>query len=187
MALHHRKKQKSKPSALPKEFLKTVESLFQKQFKKHLDGAAFLVFADLYPNEVILCISLAHPKSLRSVSVYISKDLKNATDSPEKVTEKLKSMVDLAASWFAQCFEKGDGLETVLAEMEDLSGAWESLEWDGDALFVLINRDNHVLENAANKFLRDSGIDPEEEEISEEDLEKAIEEMEDELGGHKLH
>ena len=117
----NRKKQVKFPSVLPKEFLNSVGLLFKKQFKKEASGAEFLIFGDLYPNEVILCVSLAHPKSLRAASMHISADLEKETaEKPDKVTEQLKSMVDLAASWFAQCFEKGDGIEIVLEELSEM-------------------------------------------------------------------
>ena len=83
---------------MPKEFLHSVGSLFGKQFKNQLHGSTFLVFADLYPSEVVLCISLTHPKSLRAASMHLSSDLpKNAAKTPERVTETLKGMVDVAA------------------------------------------------------------------------------------------
>lgn len=191
MRLVPRKKQTKKPSSLPKDFLKTVATLFQKQFKKSLAGSDFLVYGDLYPDEIIFCVSLVHPKSLRAVSLHISRDLpKNIGENPEKVTEELKSMVDLAASWFAQCFEKGEGLETVLEEISELNPAWEALEWDSQKLHVKVNRDNPVLEKAADKFLTDAGVDLDAEEISDEELDELIDEIEDDLGPidkKKLH
>ncbi|MGZ3707165.1 MAG: hypothetical protein ACXVA8_14135, partial [Bdellovibrionota bacterium] len=72
MALPHRKRQNKKPSALPKEFLHTVSTLFEKQFKKNLAGSSFLAYADLYGDEVVLGISLSHPKSLPAASLHVS-------------------------------------------------------------------------------------------------------------------
>src|SRR3989338_885881 len=91
------------PTSLPKEFLKTVSDLFLKQFKPKLTGSTFMVYGSLYPDELVLCVSLSHPKSLQAASMHISNSIaKNVAENPEKVTEQLKNMVDVAASWFSQ-------------------------------------------------------------------------------------
>lgn len=169
MPLPTRKRQTKSPTSLPKEFLKTVSELFGQQFKGKLQGADFLVYGDLHGDEVVLCVSLAHPKSLRAASMHISSDLpKDVGENPEKVTERLKGMVDVAASWFSQCLESGEGLDSVLAEMADLDPAWQEFEWEGSTLFVKINRDNYALEKAADDFLKKSGFQSDDEDIEDE-------------------
>ncbi len=158
-ALPYRKKQTKKPTTLPKDFLKTVSDLFQKQFKSKVEGSTFLIYGDLYPDEVVLAISLSHPKSLASASMHISNSLaKNVAENPEKVTEQLKSMVDVAASWFSQCLEGGGGLDSVLKEMDDAVTEWQEFEWEGQQLFVKLNRTNYTLEKAAEDFLKKKGF-----------------------------
>jgi hypothetical protein len=161
-SLPTRKRQTKKPTALPKEFVKTVADLFHKQFKAKLSGSTFLVYGSLYPDEVVLCVSLSHPKSLPSASMHISNSLaKNVAENPEKVTEQLKSMVDVAASWFSQCFSAGSGLEAVLGEMKDANTEWQEFEWEGQQLFVKLNRTNYTLEKAAADFLKKKGFSEE--------------------------
>lgn len=165
-ALPHRKKQTKKPTSLPKEFLKTVSDLFQKQFKSKLAGSTFLVYGDLYPDEVVLAVSLSHPKSLAAASMHISNSIaKNVAENPEKVTEQLKSMVDVAASWFSQCFSEGAGVEAVLKELQDASSEWQEFEWEGQQLFVKLNRTNYTLEKAAEDFLKKKGFTEEGEDL----------------------
>jgi hypothetical protein len=162
MPLPHRKKQTKKPTSLPKDFLNTVSGLFQKQFKTNLGGATFLVYGDLYTDEAVLAVSLSHPKSLPAASLHISTDLhKGVAEDPSKVTDRLKVMVDVAASWFSQCFQAGNGLETVLNEMTDADPAWQDLEWEESKLFVKLNRANYTLEKAANEFLKKNGFSDE--------------------------
>ncbi len=160
MPLPTRKRQTKIPMALPKDFLQTVGNLFKKQFKKQVGEAAFLVYGDLYTDEVIFCASLAHPKSLRAASLHISTDLVDAAEHPEKVTEKLKSMVDVAASWFSQCLQGGGGLEAAIAEIAQMSPNWQEFAWEGQSFFVKLNRDNYALEKAADNFLKSAGFDP---------------------------
>lgn len=182
MKLPTRKRQKKQPTSLPKDFLRTVSELFGEQFKKSVKGASFLVYGDLYTDEAVLCVSLGHPKSLLSASMHISTDLGPETaEQPEKVTERLKNMVDVAASWFAQGLEGGKGLESVLEEMKELDPAWQELEWEGASLFVKINRDNYALERAADDFLKNAGFE-EDDEDAEAMLDQIINDASDDDG-----
>lgn len=185
MRLPTRNQQTKKPGTLPKEFLDTVSKLFQEQFKKESAGATFLTYGALYPNEVILCVSLTDPKTLAAASMHLSSDLpKDVSENPEKVTEKLQVMVDMAASWFAQCFQGGKGLDAVLEEMRELDPSWQEVDWEGSTVFVKINKDNYTLERAANDFLRQAGF-----EESGEDLLDELDDGSDEEGGgsHQIH
>lgn len=158
-ALPHRKRHTKKPASLPKDFLHTVSDLFGKQFKPHLAGSTFLVYGDLFADEAVLAVSLSHPKSLSAASLHVSCDLpKNVAENPAKVTERLQSMVDVAASWFSQCFQAGNGLEAVLAEMADADTSWQEFDWEGTQLFVKLNRTNYTLEKAADDFLKKKGF-----------------------------
>ena len=67
-------------------------------------------------------------------------------------------MVDVAASWFSQCFQKGNGLEPVLAELGDMDPAWQPFEWEGQKLHVKLNKTNYTLEKAADDFLKKQGF-----------------------------
>lgn len=163
MALPTRKKHKKSPSALPKDFLNTVADLFKKQFKDESKGSSYLVYGDIYESEIVFCVSMTHPKSLQAASMHLSMDLgKEVAEKPEMVTEKLKVMVDVAASWFSQCFQSGQGLEAVLEEMKDADPAWQEFDWENQSLFVKLNKDNYALEKAADDFLRKKGFDPNE-------------------------
>jgi hypothetical protein len=174
MKLPTRKQQKKSSAGLPKDFLDTVSGLFSKQFKAKLKGATFLVYGDLYSQEVILCISLNHPKSLTAASLHISSDLtEEVGEKPEKVTERLKSMVDVAASWFSEALDGGKGLESVLDKMEDIDPNWQELEWEGATLFVKLNKVNYALERVADDFLKKSGFE------EEDELEAFVKELEE--------
>lgn len=183
MKLPTRKKQVKAPTSLPKDFVNSVGKLFLEQFKSQVKGASFVVQGGLYADEILLCVSLAHPKTLRAASLHMSMDMaKNAAENPEKVTERLKSMVDVAASWFAQGLEAGNGLDSVLDEMQDLDTNWQEIDWEGTAVFVLLNKNNYTLEKAADEFLKKAGIDPDEDEVDEAELEKALNEAMDDMG-----
>jgi hypothetical protein len=192
-----RKKHSQKATDLPKDFIKAVANLFNKQFLKERDDAEFWVYGKLYMNEVLVCVSLSHQKSLRACSFYLSMDLDPAVSAqPEQVTDKIKSMVDVAASWFSQSFSeakgKQKGLDVILDAMAEMEAEWQATKWDNQDLFVKLNRDNHGLEGAANKFLRDAGIDPDEDEFEEElaeleEIEEESRQMHSPKGPKKIH
>lgn len=156
-----RKPQTKTPQSLPKEFIKTIGDLFNKQFATAKGEAEFLVYGGLYPNEALLCVCLAQVNRPSAVSFYCSADLaKDVGANPEKVTEVLKSMMDLMASWFAQSFKENaaakSGLEAALTAMEDMDRNWQSVKWEKRELFVKLTRENQLLESAATKWLKDS-------------------------------
>lgn len=189
MKLPTRKRQVGTPTSLPKEFLKTVAELFKKQFTKEIKGSEFLVYGNLFSDEVILCLSLTNAKSLKAASMHISADLgKGVAESPEKVTEQLKSMVDIAASWFAQCFEGGKGFESVVLALAEMDTTWQPVDWEGMTLHVKLNKDNYALEKAADSFLKKAGFEEEgEDPLDDLDIDDAGD-LEDEDGGRgNLH
>lgn len=170
--MRSRKKRSAKPTSLPKDFLVTVSDLFNKQFKKERGVAEFLAFGDLYMDEVVLCVSLTHPKSLAAGTFYSSMDLAPGVQAkPEAVTDLLKNMVDITASWFSQCFteSKEKGVDALAEGLKEQPITWQKVAWEDNQIFVLLNRDNHVLENAADRFLKTKGFDPESEEFFDDD------------------
>ena len=156
-AMQPRKKQKKTPSELPQEFKRNVSKLFNDQFEKERGEATFSTLGELYPNEAVLCICLMHVGTLRAASFYLSVDLveEKIKQHPERVTEKLKQMVDLAASWFDQNFKEGKekGLEAILDALSDIAPDWQEAQWENGTYYVLLNRDNQTLETAADMLL----------------------------------
>jgi hypothetical protein len=185
MNLPTRKRHTKSPTNLPKEFLNSVSTLFKEQFGEKLTGESFLVYGALYTSEVLLGISLSHPKTLRAGTMVTSMDMsEDVGEKPEKVTEQLKVMVDVSASWFAQCFETGKGLEAVLDEMADVDTTWQELEWEKSHLFVKLGRENFALERAADDLLRKAGFDPNDDEDEDAMLDEILNE-DDNHGGFR--
>lgn len=180
-----RKKHKGKPTSLPTDVLHSVGKLFNEQFAKEKEKAEFLVYSQMFMDELLLCISLVDPKSLRAGTIYLSVDLpKGVVEKPDQVTQKLQKMVDVAASWFAQSFSEGklQGLPAVLEAMTDMPNTWQDFIWEKETLYVKLNRDNPVLEKQANKFLQNAGHSEEEfQDDLDEDTEAELEKMVDEI------
>src|SRR3989344_934213 len=132
-----RKKQTKPATAVPKDFLKTVSALFNEQFEKTRGEALFTSQADLYMDEVIACVSLTKPGNVRAVSIYLSLDLpKNLANNAEKVSDKLKSMVDIAASWFNESFSEKTSFEELVDKVTEYEAKWQELVWEKEKFFV---------------------------------------------------
>lgn len=158
MVMQPRKKQDQPANDLPAAFIKDIAKLFNEQFSKDKGDASFSVHGAIYPDEVLICITLMRVGVLRAASCYASMDLpKDIAKNPKQLTENLRSIVDLVASWFHQCFDESDqtGLDAVLEAIEELNETWEPVEWEKKKVFVLVNKDNHTLEAAADQILRE--------------------------------
>lgn len=162
-----RRKVSKKGSDLPKEFLRNVEKLFTDQFKKKLGKSETICGGQLYPEEIQFCLSICNASSLAGASIYVSVDLPDSHfEKPETVTDILKSMVDVVASWLSQTLENGDGLELLLAEIQKQGVSWQSFVWEKQTMYIRFDKSNMALEKAADDFLLNQGFDPEEEDIN---------------------
>ena len=155
--MEFRKKYKGKSQDVPKDFLRDVGKLYDEQFSEERQDAHFSVYGTMNPEEVLLCVSLIQPDVLRAVSCYLSMDLsiKEAAKSPSMVTGKLKKMVDLAASWFADVLKGSSGIHGTLKKVINLESKWERVHWSGEFVYVKITRDNQILERAADRILKE--------------------------------
>lgn len=150
---------------LPKDYLKLVEEVFKKNFAKELlsDKSAkeyFLAYGELYPDELLLAVSLKHPGNLRMTTCYGSVDYPptklrteagaQAPSSSEAVTISMNQCVDAIASFFNTFFSEG---RPVDYDMEYRQG-WTPVELEKNTrVYLRINRDNPELEEQADELL----------------------------------
>ena len=151
---------------LPAEYLKLVESVFNKNFAKQLlkekdSREIFVAHGEMYPDEVMLCISLKNQNTLRMTSCYASVDypppqLKTEAGVPAKSTSEhvqlsVSQCVDGAASFFNTFFEEGRPLDFD----EEYRQSWTAVELEKNLkVYLRINRDNPELELAADEILK---------------------------------
>ncbi|MCO5141749.1 MAG: hypothetical protein M9962_01510 [Oligoflexia bacterium] len=163
-----RKKVSKKGNDLPKEFLRNIEKLFVDQFKQQLKQSEVIGGGQIYPEEIQFCLSICNLKSLAGASIYVSSDIeKEHIENPETVTDILKSMVDVVASWMSQTFEKGSGLDALLKEIQAQGSSWQSFSWEKKTMYIRFDKTNMALEKAADDFLVKQGFDLDE--LDEED------------------
>lgn len=165
MALDRRKDTPFSGTVLPKEYLRLVEDVFNKNFSKQLikekgSKEIFLAKGEVFPDELVLIISLKHPGNLRMTTCYASVDyppkkLKTESGAPaqtssETVQLAVNQCVDAVASFFNTFFEEGRPVDYDLEYRQN----WTAVEIEKNTpVFLRINRDNPELEAAADELL----------------------------------
>ncbi len=169
-SLERRKDTPHKGVRIPKEYLEMIETLFNETFSKVLLGPTsdhehFLVFGEMFPDEVLIAISLCPRPSEKDFRIsrntcYASIDYpvpvpagSPAPSESEKLRTAVNACVDASASFFQTYFDEGRPLDY---ETEYHQG-WTKIQLDSKApvVYLSINRDNLELESAANLLLGD--------------------------------
>ena len=168
--MERRKDTELKSARLPREYLDMVQGVFTKNFAPHLlkeFKEAFVVFGEIYPDEVIVGISLKNPSNLRLTTCYASVDyppaqlkLESGTKAPtnaETIRLSMDKCVDAAASFFHTFFTEGRPVDYDMEYRQN----WTPLELEkNQKVFLRINRDNLELENEADLLLETAEFKP---------------------------
>lgn len=163
--MDRRKDTPAKGAKLPRDYLKLVEDVFNKNFAKMLQvekgtREKFVVHGEIYPDELILAVSLTNPKTLRMTTCYASVDYpapqhKNETvgkngNPAEAVQFGVNQCVDATASFFNTFFEDGRPVDYDIEYRQN----WTPIDIDKNSrVYMRINRDNPDLEEAADEIL----------------------------------
>ena len=165
MAIDRRKDTNYAGAPLPREYLKLVEQVFNKNFSKYLlkeKGAKelFVVHGQVYPDELVLVISLKNSSTLRMTTCYASveyppKKMKTEAGAPgpagtEAVQLAVNQCVDAVASFFNTFFDQGRPIDYDLEYRQN----WIPIEIEKNTpVHLRINRDNLELEAEADALL----------------------------------
>lgn len=165
MAIDRRKDTSFKGQPLPREYLKLVEQVFNKNFLKFLlkekaGKETFIAQGQVFPDELVLVVSLKHPGNLRMTTCYASVDYPPkklmteagapAPSSSEAVQLGVNQCVDAVASFFNTFFEEGRPVDYDLEYRQN----WTAVEIEKNTpVFLRINRDNPELEAQADELL----------------------------------
>ena len=131
------------PEVWTDQLTAALENLFEQELKEHLKE--FAIFAEAYPDEVTLIVSLLDKKDPNAspVTLFLSNDL-SAKDEPEAL---LNTMVDTVGIIFNQYFASPDEIDFFddwnIIEMKKLKGHYK------------LNRENVGLTLMANKLLEE--------------------------------
>ncbi len=146
---------------LPREYLGLVEEIFNENFKSSiLKDETFVAFGEVYPDELLLALSLKNPTTLRQVTCYASMDFPHVrfkTESgsepapnTESVQFSVNQCVDALASFFHTFFSENRPVDYDTEYQQ----SWAMIEIEKTIhVYLKINRDNPELDKQANELL----------------------------------
>lgn len=174
MGIDRRKDTVVRSTKLPRDYLKMVQDVFNKNFSKFLlkdksgksGRESFVVQGEVFPDELVLVVSLKNPSNLRMTTCYASVDyppkkLKTESGAPapsstEVVQLAVNQCVDAVASFFNTFFEEGRPVDYDLEYRQN----WTAVEIEKNTpVYLRINRDNPELEAQADELLATDLVD----------------------------
>jgi hypothetical protein len=187
-----------------------IQDVFLKNFAKQLRGKGkeretFVASGEIFPDEILVAVSLKNPKNLRMTTCYGSMDFPPPSLIPESgapgaiagssasdaVQHAVNGCIDVIGGFFQSFFQEDRPVDYDNEYCDD----WTAVDLDKTTrVYLRINRDNLELEAASDDFLERheamsdrerAGVDadddgPMREEVTEEDLLSPIDNDSDE-------
>ncbi len=150
---------------LPRDYLQLIEEVFNKNFREQLLGKAskrerFILFAEIYPDELVMSVSLKNPETLRMTTCYASveyppsqtkSETGKTSTTAEAVEIAVNQCVDAVASFFATYFDENRPVDYDLEYRQN----WTAVDIDKTTrVYMKINRDNPELDAEADAILQ---------------------------------
>jgi hypothetical protein len=165
-SLDRRKETLIKGSPLPKDFIGMVTDVFTKNFGEGLtkirkltkDELGFQAIGQVFPEEIVLCVTLVQEKSLSATSVYASVDFDPKASTPT-IQDLLPLCVDAIGAVFDPLLNTDDktaleGLvEGPLSALNDIPFEWTLLQIDKQRIYVKMDKANPHLAKMADDGL----------------------------------
>ncbi len=140
--MNPRKKESKKWTKLPTDFSNQIKTVFEQNFKPHLEGKKLTVEGRIYPSEIVLRVGINQKGELRfnnfEVSLDHSKELQNAIS-------QIHIGVDAIASLMVDYFENEEDHEMPLV--------WQEYPFEKQTIWLQYSSENSDLEAEANKLL----------------------------------
>ena len=137
-----RLKTSKKWSALPKELMQQIRTVFGSTFKEQLKGAKIEADGRIYPEEILIQVGFKESQALKQSNFMISIAYKKDKDN---VLKLLHLGTDAMGALFDTLFSSEDDSE--------LPRTWAELEFEGRVIHVQYTTNNTELESQANKLL----------------------------------
>lgn len=175
-----------KSSPLPLDYTKLVNGVFATNFDASLKALAklakgkfrFSTTGGIYPDEVILCVSLLEEGQLAATSVYASCDFDSKASTPT-IQDLLSAGVDAVGAVFAQLLDPSD-VKTLgkitdrsLAALDKAPLEWTEIEIERTRVWVRVDKANPEIDRMTDDWLAKNDpelqglLDEEERETSE--------------------
>ena len=166
-----RKAQEFRSSELPPDYLKMIMEIFASNFDEGLKALSkvhgksrFEARGEIYPDEIVLAISLVSAGQIAATTAHASTDFDPKASSPT-LEELLSACVDAAGTFFGDAFnpKKPDKITQLSSEslsaLESAPFEWTAIEIDRFRIYLKVDKSNPVLDQMADEWLRKN--DPE--------------------------
>ena len=177
----------SRPVALPIDYLKMVSEIFSTHFAPALKALQklkkknhFTAHGWIYPDEIVLSVSLVEEGILSATTAHASSDF-DPTASQPTAEDLMAACVDALASLFSEILPGTDPeqlaavAEQPLSAFEKVPFTWSAVTANRREIFLKVDKSNPDLEKMANEWLKKH--DPqlqEDEDLQEEDDEALL-------------
>ena len=183
MALERRKPEAKRASPLPDDYLSMVAEVFTTNFDTGLkklekltkDKVHFDANGEIYPEEIILSVTLFQEKKLNASTVYASVDFDPKASSPT-IQDLLPLCVDAIGAVFQPLLTSKDPevfdklMSASLSALDNIPFEWTKLQVENKKVFVKMNKANPRLDNMADDWLQKH--DPKVKEMEDEEEEQ---------------
>ncbi len=179
------KKLSLKGAPLPIDYVKMVTEVFVTHFtealatlKKLKKKNRFVISGSIYPDEILLTVSLVEEGVLSATSAHASCDF-DPTASQPTAEDLLAACVDALASLFSELLpadpkKLAEVIEQPLSEFKDVPFDWTPMTVNKREIFLRVDKLNPTLEQMADEWLDkndpDRGREIDEEQEEGEDL-----------------
>lgn len=156
---------REKASPLPPDYLKMVTEVFTSNFSegmamlaKHAGDPRIEATGAIYPEELILSVSIIHEGQLAATTAHASVDFDARASSPT-IQDLLGLCVDALGSVYGEILDpsKPDRIEQVadhsLSAMENIPFEWMSVKVEKREIFVKVDKSNPKLDDLADNWL----------------------------------
>lgn len=139
-----RLKSSRKWTALPKELMTQIKSIFSESFQAHIGNDSIQTEGRIYPEEILMRVSIVPQKGLKQRGFEVSLQYKKDKDN---VLKLVHVAVDAIASLFEQLFAS--------QEDHEFPRIWQEVDFEGRKIFIQYTTTNTALEEEANRLLGD--------------------------------
>ncbi len=172
---------KTRSSDLPLDFTKMIAGVYTTNFEDGLNAlkkltkaeGIFSVSGKIYPDEIVLSVSLGIKNQLAATTVYCSVDFDPKASSP--TAEDLLSLAVDAIGGFYENFldpKNPKALEQLaagtLGAMDDVPFEWSKFDFGGKWVYLMVDKANPDLDSAADEWLAKNGANLDDEELERE-------------------
>lgn len=141
-----RLKTSKKWTPLPAELVQQIQSVFSQGFTDHVRGATVEARGQIYPEEILIGVSVNRKGALKQTGWEISIPYRKDKDN---VLKLLHLAVDAVGALFEQTF--------TAESDEDFPRLWEEIDFEGRKIYVQFSTANSELEAEADRWLGKAG------------------------------